>query len=645
MKKILITGANSYIGTSFENYLKQWKDEYSVDTIDMKDESWKEKNFSKFDVVFHVAGIAHIKETKENAELYYKVNRDLVYDVATKSKEEGVKQFIFLSSMSVYGMETGVISKDTIPSPKSNYGKSKLQAEELIAQLKDSTFNIAVLRPPMVYGPGCKGNYQALRKIALNMPLFPKVNNKRSMIYIYNLCYFIKQLIDTKKSGLFKPQNSKYVNTSEMVKFIAEVNGKNMRFTKSFNWAFKFISGNKVEKAFGSLIYKDDEDLVDLVEFKNSVFNCEKKRVLILANIDVSIYNTRRELAKLLIDKGYEVYISCLYGERVEKLKDIGCKYIETDFSRHGTNPFGELKLINFYRKVIKDIKPSIVLTYSIKQNIYGGIAANSLNTPYIANITGLGPALENDNILRKITLLLYRFAFRKVKCVFFQNEQNLRFFEENNIKIKNKRLIPGSGVNLNEYVLLDYPKDDIVEFLYLSRVVKEKGIDQYLKAASAIRKKYPNTKFHICGFCEAEYKDKMHKLTENGNVVYHGMISDTKGMLNSIHCTIHPSFYPEGMSNVLLESCACGRTIITTRNVGCQEVVDEGVNGYLVDPQNTDELIKAIDKFMQLTYEEKKQMGLAGRRKVENEFDRQIVIENYLREIEDNSDISFMGN
>ena len=217
----------------------------------------------------------------------------------------------------------------------------------------------------------------------------------------------------------------------------------------------------------------------------------------------------------------------------------------------------------------------------------------------------------------------------------FFQNKQNLRFFEENSVKIKNKRLIPGSGVNLYEYVLLDYPNDNMVNFLYLSRVVKEKGIDQYLEAASAIRKKYPNTRFHICGFCEDEYKDKMHRLTENGDVVYHGMISDTKGMLKSIHCTIHPSFYPEGMSNVLLESCACGRPVITTRNVGCQEVVDEGKNGYLVDSQNSDELIKAIDKFMQLTFEEKKQMGLAGRKKVEKEFDRQIVVEAYLKEVD----------
>ncbi|MBQ8448191.1 MAG: NAD-dependent epimerase/dehydratase family protein, partial [Clostridia bacterium] len=160
MKRILITGANSYIGTSFENYMKQWVDEYSVDTVDMIDGTWREKDFGEYDVVFHVAGIAHKKETKENAELYYKVNRDLAIETAKKAKKDGVKQFIFLSSMSVYGMDTGVITKDTVPTPKSNYGKSKLQAEEGMKELADDDFKICTIRPPMVYGEGCKGNYQ-----------------------------------------------------------------------------------------------------------------------------------------------------------------------------------------------------------------------------------------------------------------------------------------------------------------------------------------------------------------------------------------------------------------------------------------------------------------------------------------------------
>ncbi|SHK14507.1 UDP-glucose 4-epimerase [Hathewaya proteolytica DSM 3090] len=258
MKKILITGANSYIGTSLENYLKQWKDEYIVETVDMIDEAWKEKSFSEYDVVFHVAGIAHIKETKENATLYYKVNRDLVYEVAKKAKAEEVKQFIFLSSMSVYGMETGVISKDTVPAPKSNYGKSKLQAEELIAPLQDDSFNISVLRPPMIYGKGCKGNYVRLEKFALKSPIFPKIENKRSMIEIDKLCEFVKLIIDDESNGLFLPQNEEYVCTSDMVKAIAEAHGKKIYMTKLFNPLLRVLKVSMVNKVFGDLVYEKE---------------------------------------------------------------------------------------------------------------------------------------------------------------------------------------------------------------------------------------------------------------------------------------------------------------------------------------------------------------------------------------------------
>ncbi|MBR5858876.1 MAG: NAD-dependent epimerase/dehydratase family protein, partial [Clostridia bacterium] len=182
MKKILITGANSYIGTSFETYLKEnFPDDYVVDTVDMIDGTWHEKSFAGYDSVFHVAGIAHQKETKENAHLYYEVNRDLAIEIAKKAKDDGVKQYIFLSSMSVYGVETGVITKETEPNPKSNYGKSKLQAEQGISSLASDDFKVCILRPPMVYGRGCKGNFQTVVKIVKKSPVFPNVKNKRSI--------------------------------------------------------------------------------------------------------------------------------------------------------------------------------------------------------------------------------------------------------------------------------------------------------------------------------------------------------------------------------------------------------------------------------------------------------------------------------
>jgi len=276
MKKILITGKNSYIGTSLENWLMKEPNKYQTDSIDMKDGSWKDVDFSQYDVVFHVAGIAHIKETKENQDLYYKVNRDLAYETARKAKREGVGQFIFLSSMSVYGIENGVIYKDTPLNPNTTYGKSKLEAEELIKKLEDESFIIAVLRPPMVYGKGCRGNYPRLVGLALKTPIFPKVDNKRSMIYIHNLSEFVKQLIDNQSRGLFFPQNTNYMNTSEMVRLIAEVHGKRVTMVKLFNPLLRLLNLSIVNKVFGDLVYE-----LNLSEYKNDYRVCNVKKSII----------------------------------------------------------------------------------------------------------------------------------------------------------------------------------------------------------------------------------------------------------------------------------------------------------------------------------------------------------------------------
>lgn len=278
-KRILITGANSYIGTSFEKWLSQWPDKYVVDTVDMIEGSWRDKSFAGYDLVFHVAGIAHIKETKKNDSLYYLINRDLAYDVAKKAKNEGVCQFIFLSSMSVYGIETGVINKDTPIKPKSAYGKSKFQAEELINKLADNSFTVAILRPPMVYGKGCKGNYPRLAKLALKTPIFPLVDNKRSMIYIDNLSEFVKQICDNTSGGLFFPQNSEYVNTNEMVRLIAEAHGRRMVMTKLFNPLLRLLNVGMVNKVFGDLVYdmnmSENGSKCVIIDFKNSIMKTE----------------------------------------------------------------------------------------------------------------------------------------------------------------------------------------------------------------------------------------------------------------------------------------------------------------------------------------------------------------------------------
>lgn len=275
MKRILITGAKSYIGESVRDYLMTIPDFYDVQIKDTMGWEPKASDFENIDVVFNVAGIAHIKETAENRHLYYDVNRDLVIKIAENAKAAGVKQFILLSSMSVYGLTVGRIEKNTPTNPVNAYGKSKVEADEAIEKMADESFKFACLRPPMVYGRGCKGNYQSLRKFALKSPIFPDYKNERSMIYIGNLCEFVKGCIDFERSGLFFPQNAEYTKTSDMVRTIAEVHGKRIVLTKAFNWTVKIVPMNVVKKVFGDLVY-EKVDTVGKCRLKESIVDTER---------------------------------------------------------------------------------------------------------------------------------------------------------------------------------------------------------------------------------------------------------------------------------------------------------------------------------------------------------------------------------
>ena len=265
MKKILITGADSYIGTSIERYLAQWPQQYQVDTVDMVDGSWSERSFAGYDAVFHVAGIAHSDTgnvSEERKALYYKVNTDLTVETAKKAKAEGVGQFIFMSSAIVYGDsapigQQKVITADTPLAPANFYGDSKVQAEKGILPLNDDDFHVVVLRPPMIYGPGSKGNYPVLSKLAQKLPVVPKVANQRSMLYIGNLAEFVRLMIENREQGIFWPQNSEYSNTTVLVRLIANAQGKNILIVPGLGWALKLLghATGLVNKAFGSLSY------------------------------------------------------------------------------------------------------------------------------------------------------------------------------------------------------------------------------------------------------------------------------------------------------------------------------------------------------------------------------------------------------
>lgn len=265
MKHILITGANSFLGKSFEAYLSKWPERYQINTISVNDDSWIEKSFTGYDTIFHVAGLAHIDTgllTKKKKELYYRINRDLAVKTAKKAKQDGVKQFIFMSSAVVYGNSarignSKVISKNDIPYPQNIYGDSKLQAEQQLLLLQSDSFNVVIIRSPMIYGKGCKGNYTTLQHLVKKVPLFPYIKNERSMLYVGNFVEFVRLMIDEEEHGIFWPQNKEYVNTSEMVRKICQVKGKKICLVKGFTWLFKFLSLfiKYVNKAFGNLAY------------------------------------------------------------------------------------------------------------------------------------------------------------------------------------------------------------------------------------------------------------------------------------------------------------------------------------------------------------------------------------------------------
>ena len=357
-------------------------------------------------------------------------------------------------------------------------------------------------------------------------------------------------------------------------------------------------------------------------------------KIMILANSDTGLYKFRRELLEELL-KQHQVCICLPNGDYIQSMVEMGCEFIQCDYlERRGKNPFKELKLISFYKKVLKAEKPDIVFTYTIKPNIYGGMACKSLKIPYVVNITGLGSAVENAGVMQKVTLALYKIGLKGAQKVFFQNTENRDFMLEKKVVNGAYDLLPGSGVNLNQYQEYPYPDGETTDFVFIARIMKEKGIDQYLDTAEYIRKKYPETRFHVCGACKEEYRVKLEKMHQENVIIYHGKVKNMVEIYQKMSCTIHPTYYPEGLSNVLLESSATGRPIITTDRAGCKEVIDNAVNGYVCKQKDSEDLIKQVEKFLALSWEERKNMGLAGRKKVEKEFDRNIVINKYLQEV-----------
>ncbi len=365
--------------------------------------------------------------------------------------------------------------------------------------------------------------------------------------------------------------------------------------------------------------------------------------IAILTNDDDDIYCFRKELIEEIINAGYEMLISCPDGEKFELMRHIEYRYDNPVIDRRGTNIVADLKLfIHYFGLFIKN-KPSVVLTYTAKPNVYAGLAAFLLGIPVISNVTGFGSVLNESGLKQKLIMSLFKFAFRRSACVMFQNSTNMKLAEETGMVKGEHKLIPGSGVNTDRYPLQPYPdggngkEGEKVVFNYIGRILHDKGVDDYMEAAKRIKAEYPNTEFNMLGFIEPtemHYKDILAELEEKDILKYRGSLKDIKPFVAASHATIHPSTYGEGMSNVLLESASSGRPIISTDNPGCQETFIDGETGFIYHGGDVDALCEQIKKFLAMPNEERKTMGEKGREYIKSNFSRDIVIKAYLEKI-----------
>lgn len=359
------------------------------------------------------------------------------------------------------------------------------------------------------------------------------------------------------------------------------------------------------------------------------------KCILILANSVGGLFSFRKEVVLAILERGYKVYISVPDGDPDKQAYfiDLGCVIVKQPIERRGRNPIHDFRLLMSYCKLMKRLNPFAVLTYTIKPNIWGGIAARINHIPQLANITGFGTAINNCFFFAKFTLLLYKIGLSKAQTVFYQNSGIKDFCEKYRIG-KNGILLPGSGVNLEWHTFLPYPDiAESIKFFFVGRIMKEKGIDEFIEMVNYIQVKYKNVEFHLLGRCEENYQILLGQLQKENKLVWHGRVSDVRPFIKQAHCTILPSYH-EGMANVLLETCAAGRPVIATNINGCREVIDDGISGFLCKVRDSRSLIDCVEKFINLPYSIKVEMGLAARKKVEMEFDRKIVIQSYLDEI-----------
>lgn len=362
-------------------------------------------------------------------------------------------------------------------------------------------------------------------------------------------------------------------------------------------------------------------------------------KIALITNNLFMFYKFRKELVQKLCEE-HEVIMMLPLDDDVlgeidfsQYFLDLGCKLIDVKMNRRGMNPLNELKLMATYRKLLKQEKPDVVVTYSIKPNIYAGFICSTLKIPYCANVTGLGTAFEKQ-MLAPIAVRLYRLAFRRVKTVFFENDHNRRFFIGGRMIEEDKTcLLNGAGVNLEEFFYTPYPAQDKKKFIFVGRVMKEKGVEELFEAASRLHQEDASIEVHIVGPMEDNYKETTQKLTQDGTIIYHGLQKDVRPFLKECNCLVLPSWH-EGMANTILEASATGRPVIASDIPGCRESIEAGVSGLLTEARNADDLYRKMKHFLNMSREEQEQMGRYAREKMEREFSKEAVVEKTVREI-----------
>lgn len=358
------------------------------------------------------------------------------------------------------------------------------------------------------------------------------------------------------------------------------------------------------------------------------------KKILLLSNQAKYTYRLRKELIFELLNQNYLVEIICPYGKELDEFQAKGVNLNHLSFESQGKNPFKELLFVARLIYLIFKIKPDIILGFTIKFNIYGNLAARLLRIPFIANITGLGDGFSKSKRLQKFLLFMYRISFRKISHIFFQNEDNKNFFASNDILNGSYSILPGSGINLEDFPWTPIAKNKTTNILFLSRVIKDKGIEEFLEMAKKISSSRQFVCFHVAGTLGEDYESELTSY-ENANVIrYHGEIEDVASLIQKMDVVVSPSYH-EGMSNTLLEAAAIGRPIIASDIAGCREVVNEGVSGLIVPVKEIDPLIEAVETLLVLERKELERMGYLGRKHIETRFDRTIVVDTYLETIQ----------